>query len=134
MTETPVAGSADLRKFGLLFAALGAVIAGLFWWKGNAGWWIPAVCAVSFAAAGTVAPWILRPLYVPWMAFAKFLGWLNTRILLTLFFVLVITPVGLVIRLLRKDLLDERSRKSALTYWKPRDVTVIDKSRYENLF
>lgn len=134
MTDTPVAGSADLRKFGLLFAAVSAIIAGLLWWKGNAGWWIPAACAVCFAGAGALAPQFLRPLYVPWMALARFLGWLNTRILLTLFFVFVITPVGLVIRLLRKDLLDERSRKSALTYWKPRDATPIDKSRYENLF
>ena len=134
MTEPNASGPGELRKFGLLFAAVGAILAGVFWWRESALWWIPGLCAGLFAAAGLLAPSLLRPLHTPWMAFARFLGWLNTRILLTLFFALVITPVGLVLRLFRRDLLDQRMGTDAGSYWKRRDDTVNDKSRYENLF
>ena len=134
LTEPNVYGSGELRKFGLLFAGVGAVLASVVWWKDVAWWWIPALGAGLFALSGLLAPSLLRPVYRPWMAFAGFLGWLNTKILLTLFFALVITPVGLVLRLFRRDLLEQRMGTSAESYWKQREDTVTDKSRFENLF
>jgi hypothetical protein len=83
LTKKSAAGPGELRKFGLLFAGVGVILTGVFWWKGSDVWWIPAACAVVFAGAGIIAPTILRPLHTPWMAFARFLGWLNTRILHT---------------------------------------------------
>lgn len=134
MTEPNVHGSGELRKFGLLFAGVGAVLAGVFWWKDVSWSWIPALGAGLFAVSGLLAPSLLRPVYGPWMAFARFLGWLNTKILLTLFFVLVVTPVGLVLRFFRRDLLEQRMGTDAESYWKRRKDTVTDKSRLENLF
>ena len=134
MTEPTIHGPGELQKFGLLFAGVGVVLAGVFWWKEIALWWIPALGAGLFAASGLLAPSLLRPVYGPWMAFARFLGWLNTKILLTLFFALVITPVGLVLRLFRRDLLEQRTGTDAESYWKRREDTVTDKSRLENLF
>ena len=40
------------------------------------------------------------------MGLAFCLGWVNTRIILTLVYYLVVTPIGLMMRLLRKDLLN----------------------------
>ena len=134
MTEPNASGPGELRKFGLLFAGVGVVLAVVLWWREVALWWIPALCAALFAAFGLLAPSLLSPLYKPWMAFAGFLGWLNTRILLTLFFALVITPVGLVFRLFRRDLLEQRMGTDTGSYWKRRDDAITDKSRYENLF
>ena len=35
---------------------------------------------------------VLRPIYVGWMKFAFVLGWINTRLILGLFFYLILTP------------------------------------------
>ncbi len=59
-------------------------------------------------------------LYGWWMAFARALAFVNTRILLTLFFVIVIGPIALVLKLFRKDFLERRVGSSA-SYWKKRE-------------
>ena len=53
--------------------------------------------------AGLVAPRILAPAYRVWMKLAEVLAWINTRILLGVVFFGVVTPIGLVMRLLGRD-------------------------------
>ena len=60
----------------------------------------------AFAIAAVVYPKALLPLYRPWMKLAEALGWLNTRIILILVFYLIVTPIGLVMRLFRRSPLD----------------------------
>ncbi len=59
-------------------------------------------------------------IYKGWMAFARALAFVNTRILLTLFFIIVIGPIALVLKVFRNDFLDRKFRSSG-TYWKTRD-------------
>ena len=68
------------------------------------------------------------------MKFAHVLGWINTRLLLGLFFYLVMTPVALVLRLAGKDLLQQRLDRSAKSYWVKREPAPTDPERYERLF
>jgi hypothetical protein len=49
--------------------------------------------------------WI-KQLYRGWMKFADALAWINTRILLTVIYYLVVTPTGAVMRLFGKSPLD----------------------------
>jgi uncharacterized protein involved in cysteine biosynthesis len=51
------------------------------------------------------------------MKFAFVLGWVNTRIIITLIFFLVVTPIGLIMRILKSDLLAEKINKNTETYW-----------------
>jgi hypothetical protein len=51
-----------------------------------------------------------------WMTFAHFLGRVNTSILLTVMYVLIIGPSWIVVRVLRKDLL-RRRLGSGTSYW-----------------
>ncbi len=89
---------------------------------------------VFFLVTGLFGYPVLRPLYLGWMKFAFVLGWLNTRLLLGVFFYLVITPTGLLLRILRKDLLDQRVDRSAKSYWKLREVKPFDPKQCERLF
>lgn len=57
---------------------------------------------------------LLQPVYRGWMRFGEVLGWLNTRILLTLVFFLVVTPTALVMRLFGRSPMAARKRDS---YW-----------------
>lgn len=83
----------------LLFLGVFALVAGYLFWKGSQGWWVGAILSVVFGGTGLLAPSLLRFPHLWWMKFAGLLGWVNTRILLSAFFILVLTPVGLVMRL-----------------------------------
>ena len=73
-------------------------------------------------------------LFKGWMAFAHALGWVNTRILLIVFFFLVITPVAVVLRLLGKDPISWRLEPEAETYWKPKEQEPFDPRSYLRQF
>ena len=97
--------TSDLRKFGISMAAAFLL---LFWLVLP---WIfsferlpwPLVVAACFGGAGLIAPCALRPLYGPWMAFARIMGKVNATVLLTVLFFLVITPVALIMRVIDRD-------------------------------
>ncbi len=55
------------------------------------------------------------------MLFAKGLAFVNTRVILTLFFLIVIGPIALVLKIVGKDFLD-RKIDSSPSYWKPRET------------
>jgi hypothetical protein len=52
-----------------------------------------------------------------------------TRVILTLVFFLVVTPIGLVMRMIGKDPLTKGADESADTYWIPRTYPTRDRSR-----
>ena len=76
----------------------------------------------------------MKPVHIGWMMLALALGWLNTRLLLGVFFYVIVTPIGVIMRLFGKDILDEKLDRSATTYWIKRESVPLDKKRYENLF
>jgi hypothetical protein len=123
-----------LRNFGVLFAVVGGLASAWGAWHGSAAWawWLGG--GVLFLLAGIAAPGILKPVYLAWMTFAFLLGWINTRVILGLFFYCVMTPVGLVLRLTGKDLLEEKLDRTARSYWRKRERRPVEPGRYERLF
>lgn len=61
-------------------------------------------------------------LYRWWMLFARALAFINTRVLLTLFFVIIIGPIALALKTLGKDFLERRIDASP-SYWKSRGTS-----------
>ena len=118
-----------LRNFGLLFFVVLGAMGGLSYWKGGSNWrWFiggSGLCLIL----GLFLPFLLKPFYKVWMIFAFLLGWVMTRIIVTLTFFLIFTPVGFVLRILGKDLLNEKIDRSVSTYWL-RHEPISDKSRY----
>ena len=108
MTGTPAYNDADkkeLRQFGLVFASGIALIFGLFLpWLFEKPWplW-PWVVAGVFTVTALLLPQALRPVFWLWMKFGHVLGWINTRIILGITFLLLFIPVALVFHLLGKD-------------------------------
>ena len=124
----------NVRKFGILFGVLGLAIAGYLWYRGNSHWGIPVAAGACFFLGAFFGYAALKPVYIGWMMFAAALAWINTRVLLGLFYFLVMTPVGLILRLTGKDLLDQRLNRDARSYWVPRVSPPEERSRYERLF
>ena len=54
------------------------------------------------------------------MTFAVILGWVMTRVILGVVFYLIITPIGLITRLIGEDFLD-LNKKKLDSYWNYRD-------------
>lgn len=65
-----------------------------------------------------LAPRAVLGLRAAWMGLAGLLGWINSRILLSLVFFLMVTPLALVLRALGKNPLDLRMRDRP-SYWRP---------------
>ena len=63
---------------------------------------------------------LLRPLYIIWMSIAAVLGFIMSRIILSLIFYLVFSPVGIILRIFRKDLLDRKIEPDKESYWNMR--------------
>lgn len=99
------AGNKELRNFGLI---TGAIVVGLFgllqpWLTGHTWPVWPGVVAAVLAVCALTIPATLRPVFRGWMAFGQAAGWINTRIILGIIFYFIITPIGLVKRLVAKD-------------------------------
>lgn len=122
-----------LRRFGFM---VGSVIlflgCFLLWRQRGAGWPLISIGTVLVLAAGMV-PSILKWVYAPWMIGALALGWVVTRILLTLVFFLVVTPVGLLQRLFGKRVIEVAFRTDAASYWQARTASPTPED-YEKQF
>jgi hypothetical protein len=70
--------------------------------------------------AGAAAPSLVLALRAGWLKFAGAVGWINSRILLTVLFFVVITPMALIRRLVGGSPLRWR-RGEAASYWRGRD-------------
>jgi hypothetical protein len=55
-----------------------------------------------------------------WLLFARTLGRVNTIILLTIVYVVIIGPMALIVRILRKDLLQKKKQSKLSSYWRDR--------------
>ena len=95
----------DLRNFGLLTGSITSLLFGLFlpWlFEHNYPRW-PWYIAVILIVWALALPQTLKPVYRTWMAIGQVLGWVNTRIILSIMFYILILPVGLIMRLVGKD-------------------------------
>ena len=107
----------ELRKFGLVMAGAFTLLASYLWYRDSANaWWIASIGG-TFLGLGLLVPIALAPIEFVWMKIAHVMGFVMTRVILTLVFFLAITPTGLVFRLLGKDLLQKKIDPAADTYW-----------------
>lgn len=78
-------------------------------------------------------PTLARRFHVGWMKLAGALGYVNSRVLLSLVFYLLFVPYSLVARLIGRDPLNRRKAGRA-SYWIPRETTKQAKEQFERLF
>ena len=122
------------RTFGLIMAGGFGGIAGLrFVLVGAVAWWLIAPAA-AFLFAGLLAPAALGPVRAAWMKFAAVLGHVNSRILLTVVFVVLIVPTALVLRLLGRQPIRLGFRDGAASYWRRRTADEFAAGRMERQF
>ena len=110
-----------LRQFGLV---VGGIFAAIGLWpvlvRGQAPRLWAVALGVVLVVPALVLPRSLAPVHRAWMAAAEGLGWINTRILLSVLFYGLITPMGIVMRRLGHDPMQRRFAPGATTYRVPK--------------
>lgn len=107
------------REFAFLIAIVLSVFAIFTIKNGDARFvYFSVGASFLFFFIGGLFPGILKPVLRTWMTVAILIGWFMSRVLLTALFYLIVTPIGFLLKLLKKDLLSIKIEKSVKTYWK----------------
>ena len=125
-------GAKELRQFALLFLIFGVgfgtainffkdwpLLVSQILWIGGA----------VIGVAGLILPTLVRPVYVVMMAITLPIGMVVSTALMIVIYYLVLTPIGILMRLFKYDPMHRRFEPEAKTYWieRPRN---IETSRY----
>ena len=86
------------------------------------------VLSTFFGITGVVVPKVLRPIHRVWMGFGNILGWINSKILLSVLFYIVVTPVRVIMSLAGSDPMNRKFDRQTDSYRvlrKPRQVSHV---------
>lgn len=120
------------RKFGYVVAgALLFIAAFQYVFKHKQDRIIVAI-AILLLLFTLIKPIWLTPLRIVWDKIGHVLGTINTYVLLSLFYCLILTPLSLLMRLFGKDILKLKASPQQTTYWEQAQTT--SDSKMENQF
>jgi len=114
--EEKVKVSSD-RSFGIVFTVVFLTVGIWVVSGGQSKGWFFFLCAAIFLVAAIARPSILGPLNRAWAKFGLLLGQVFNPLLLGVVFFLIVTPTGVVMRLLGKDSLHLKSKSDLESYW-----------------
>lgn len=125
---TPTEG----RRFGYTVGAAFLALAAVLWWRGrNNGALVAAAIGGVLILAALLAPGGLGPVYRAWMGLARIISRVTTPVFLGAVYFLLITSVGLVLRVLGKDPL---ARATAGGTWRTRNSPADRRSDLKRQF
>ncbi|MBN1522829.1 MAG: hypothetical protein JW928_09900 [Candidatus Aureabacteria bacterium] len=110
-----------IRNFGIVFFVALSLLALWLFFKGKESAWGFLMAGGIFLFFGIFYYPVLIPLYKLWMLLGIILGWFVSRLVLIFLFYFVFTPISLILKLIRKDILDEKMEKEKSSYWKKYD-------------
>ncbi len=112
----------DLREFGFIVGGVFVTISliGLFSQRGWAS--VLIIVGSILMILGAVAPRILLPFQKAWMVIAIILGAVMSRVILTIVYFLVVTPIGLFLRIIGKHFIDLEIHDDSSSYWMIREA------------
>ena len=113
------------RSFGLVFFVVFLIIS--FWsFRGNLNEIsiLPFFIAIIFLILGLMKSKLLTLLNKIWFRFGIILGAIIAPIIMAIIFFLVVTPIGLLMKIMGKDLLKKNYDKAAKSYWIKRNQDI----------
>ena len=112
----------EWQKFVAVMGVVANLVAWLPWWRGQLPLAVPVVVtalALLALVAALFQPQWFRGFYRGGMKVSFQIGQVIGKVMLTIFFFAVVTPMGLLLRLLGKDLLQLKRRTDDKTWWRP---------------
>ena len=83
-----------------------------------------AIISLVFLILGLMNSILLTPLNKLWFKFGMILGAIVSPVVMGVVFFLVVTPIGLIMKIMGKDLLNKKYDKKKRTYWIKRDTLI----------
>ena len=123
----------NIRNFGITIGLFLMIFGGILFWKEIEDYIFVTFVGIVFIVCGLGLPIILKPIYLFWMIVSSILGWVMTRVVLSILFFTMITAIGLISKLFGKQFLDLKWDNSKNSYWDQRQGKP-EKSSYENQF
>lgn len=123
------------RDFGWVMAVALAVLAGISFWKhGQVSVWTLSLgsIAAAFALTGLIFPRLLKELHLGWMFLSLCLGWVMSRVILILLFVLVVIPTHFIGRVFNLSFMQMRTGAGKDSLWVKRKSR--ERRHHEKLF
>lgn len=124
----------NLRKFGLVVGGVFLLLGGWFLFRAKPWWPYLLTPGALLVLGGLIAPKSLKHVYIAWMSLGFILGLVVSNIILTIFYYVVLTPVGLVARLCGQDFLSLKRNPAATTYWVMKPAGPRAPQEYEQQF
>lgn len=132
--SAPAVSDSQARKTALVVAAVLFAIALWNLYRGRMTYVVVFVgIALALTLIGLLVPVAARAFHRFWMGVAGVLGYVNSRIILSLLYYGVFAPVGLARRLIGRDPLKRRGSTQS-SYWVTRENTRQTKDQFERLF
>lgn len=121
------------RSFGLSVGGVLIAIAAFLAWRGRIDRAVAlGGIGVVLVVLGRFAPRLLKYPSMVWWKFATILGYVNARIILTIAFLLVLTPMGLLWRIIGKDPLARRRKN--WSGWSPSPARFRDANHFNRMY
>jgi hypothetical protein len=124
----------DLKKFGISVGLVFIAISLILFLLSSKYFFHVLVSGTFLTLSGYFLPIILYPAHKAWMTISIILGWISTRVILIILYYLILTPIGLAVKLMGKDFLNVKFEKSKTSYWNQRDQNPYDKLDSERQF
>ena len=118
------------KSFGIVFFIVFFIVA--FWsFRGDFSQIkvLPIIFSLIFLILGLKNSNLLTPLNKIWFKFGMLLGAIVSPIVMAAIFFLVVTPIGLIMQLLGKDLLKKKYEKNKKSYWIERENEISTMKR-----
>ena len=115
-----------LRRFAFIMCAMICLLFGLaipFLFGHSWPIW-PWVAGVVLIIWGAIMPVTLRPIYHAWMRFGLIMSKITTPLILGILFYVVLTPVGLMMRIFKNDPMARKFDNTESTYRVVRDESI----------
>lgn len=112
------------RSFGVVFSAVFLIIS--FWplfTEGTIRIWAIFI-AIIFLLISYFKPDALYPLNKIWFKFGLLLGSIVSPIVMGIVFFIIVTPIGIIMRIIGKDLLNKKINNSVKSYWIKREQMI----------
>ena len=133
----------DLKWFGLIFGGVLVAVGLILWFKTSVLFGMGSTptlaskivwgLAIAFPIVYYAIPPLRKPMFVGFMYAVFPIGWVVSNLILVIVYYLVLTPIGLMMRLVGKDPMERHLQPDSPTYWEVRTVD-DDPARYFKQF
>ena len=120
------------RSTGLVFAAVAAIVAAIWYSSANVFWPAAMICA-AFASTALLVPSVLGPLNRAWFKVGMLMNKIVSPVVMFVLFAIVIVPAGIIMRIFRDPLQSKRD-VTASSYWRSRDTEIDSRSSMKDQF